>query len=391
MKQFAAEYLITNTGPPLKRAIVTTADDGTVLTINDQGETGKVGQTVKFLDGIIIPGFVNCHCHLELSYLKNSIPRGSGLGKFIEEVRRSRRVKSEVVVNAAVEADRGMYEEGIVLCADICNTSSTFGLKKKSRIRYINLLEIFGIDPAKAGKRMKEINEVAADAEKSGLPYFMVPHSVYSLSLTLLRLIRDKSKNNRITSIHFMESPGEKEFLENRTGTLFTSYRNSGLIPPVLETVKNHTDAVLDEITGSGSLILVHDTYADRNTIKEISVRRNLFWCLCPNSNKYIENNIPAVDLLTGEGCCMVTGTDSLASNNKLSIIEELKTIQLHFPSVPLELLVRWATLNGAIALGEEKMFGSVEPGKRPGLILVRNANMEGMRLRPDSSATRLI
>jgi cytosine/adenosine deaminase-related metal-dependent hydrolase len=170
-----------------------------------------------------------------------------------------------------------------------------------------------------------------------------------------------------------------------------TSYKRSGLIQTGLETVKDHVDAVLNEITLSGNLILVHNTYADSGTIRMIKQRDNLFWCLCPNSNMYIENQIPPLDLLIGEDCEIVIGTDSLASNNKLSIVEELKILQLYFPSLSIDELIKWATINGAKALGEEDHFGKIEAGKEPGLLLLQNVDLINMKLLPDSFVTRLI
>ena len=131
--------------------------------------------------------------------------------------------------------------------------------------------------------------------------------------------------------------PEKRAFLENHSGPLMTSYKKSGLIPSRLETVKSHADAILNEITPAGNLILVHNTFADRDTIRMVKKRKNLFWCLCPNSNIYIENKIPPLNLLIEEGCEIVIGTDSLASNNKLNILEELKTLQLYFPSLSIE------------------------------------------------------
>ena len=298
MKRFSAQYIITNSGSPLKRAIITTEDDGTILSIEDTGGNPEEKHSVEFHNGIIIPGFVNCHCHLELSHMKGSIAQGSSLGGFIIRVRNTRDNNSENNIVSAYSADNEMYSEGIVLCADICNTSLSFAIKKESRISYVNLLEVFGIDAEKAGRRLDEIVKVAETAEEMNLPFSMVPHSAYSMSLSLLRLLREKSDNNKVTSVHFMETPGEKAFLENHSGPLMDSYKLSGLIPSRLETVKSHVDAVLNEITLSGNLILVHNTFADRETIRKINERKNLFWCLCPNSNIYIENKIPPLDLL---------------------------------------------------------------------------------------------
>jgi cytosine/adenosine deaminase-related metal-dependent hydrolase len=196
---------------------------------------------------------------------------------------------------------------------------------------------------------------------------------------------------NKVTSIHFMESASERLFLENHSGPLMKSFQKSGLVPLRLETVNNHIDAVLNEITPAGNLILVHNTFADRESIKAIRTRENLFWCLCPNSNIYIENKLPPLGLLIEEGCEIVIGTDSLASNQKLDILEELKTLQINFPSLSIEDLVRWSTVNGAVALGEEEFFGKLEAGKKPGLLLLQNVDLINMKLLPGSFVRRLI
>jgi len=391
MKRFSAQYIITNSTPTLKRAVVTTEDDGTIISVADTSGELKENHSLEFHNGIIIPGFVNCHCHLELSHLRGSVPQGSGLGPFVGQINNTRSAESEVIISSARSADNYMYREGISLCGDICNTSDTFGIKKESRIKYINLVEVFGIDPEKASRRMDIVTQVSEASEKMNIKWSLVPHSAYSVSLTLLRLLRNKSENNKVTSVHFLETASEKEFLENNTGVLMESYKQSKFVPERLETVQNHIDAVLREITPAGNLILVHNTFADRNTVKALKKRENLYWCLCPNSNEYIEKVIPPATLLAGEGCVIVIGTDSLASNTKLSILSELITLQMNFPLLSIEDLVGWATVNGAKALGEENTFGTIEPGKKPGLLLLQNVDLVNMKLLPESSVTRLI
>ncbi len=390
MKRFAAQYIITNSGPPLKRAVINTSDDGTILSVEDTSGDLKEKHSVEFYNGIIIPGFVNCHCHLELSHMKGQTAKGTGLATFIEEIQSTReRIKERQ--SSIQDADLYMFREGIVLCADVCNTSESFEVKKKSAVRYINLLEVFGVDPSKADRRMDEIKQVANMARDMELPFSLVPHSVYSISITLLRLLKKESSENKVTSIHFMESPGEQSLLKDHTGPLMSSYRRSGLLPEVLETGKSHAETILNEVTRSGNLILVHNTFADAGTIEAIKERENLFWCLCPNSNFYIEKTMPPLDLLISENCAIVIGTDSLASNDNLSILAELKALQAGFPRVSLEALVGWATLNGARALAQEKDFGRIEPGKKPGLLLLENVDLQNMKLLPGSFVTRLI
>jgi len=391
MKCFAAQYVITGTGSRLKRAVITTEDDGTIISVEDTTGALKEKHSTEFYNGIIVPGFINAHCHLELSHLKGQTKKKEGLGGFIEQIRNNRYSPKERIISAASSADNHMYSEGIVLCADICNTPDSFGIKKESRIRYINLLEVFGLDPEKAAARMADITRVAEKAREMDMPYYLIPHSVYSISMTLFKILRNETQNNKVTSIHFMETGGEETFLKHHTGPLMSSYERSGLIPSIFEIPENHSEVILDEITNSGNLILVHCTFVDRDTIRLMKKRKNLYWCLCPNSNIYIENTLPPVKLLIEEGCEIIIGTDSMASNENLSILEELKTIQLSFPDLPLEDLVSWATFNGAKALGEQEQFGSIEPGKKPGLLLIENADLLNMKLLPESFVKRLI
>ena len=116
-----------------------------------------------------------------------------------------------------------------------------------------------------------------------------------------------------------------------------------------------------------------------------------IYWCLCPNSNLYIEDKLPPLNLLIEKDCRIVIGTDSLASNKSISILEEIKTLQFSFPGLSLEELIKWATLNGAKALGEESSYGTIEKGKKPGLLLLQDIDLHKMKLLPESNITRLL
>jgi len=391
MKYFSAQYIITNSGPPLKRAIISTLDDGTIVNIEDnKGELGEK-HSVEFYNGIIIPGFVNCHCHLELSHMKGKIEKGGGLGGFLSDVSQTRNEDDDLIISSAGKADTEMFREGISLCADICNTAFSFSIKKRSQIKYLSLLEVFGIDPEKAEKRIKELDNLASEASENAIPFQMVPHSAYSMSLSLLHLLKKKTIENKVNSVHFMETEGEKTFLSSHEGPLSDIFRDSGILPGRLETPRSHLQLALEEISSSGNLILVHNTFADQETVNKVNERGRVFWCLCPNSNLYIENKLPPVDMMRGLGCELVIGTDSLASNTRLSIIEELKTLQLNFPSLSVEELVKWSSLNGAKALDSLEKFGAIERGKKPGLLLLQNVDLINMKLREDTSVKRLI
>jgi cytosine/adenosine deaminase-related metal-dependent hydrolase len=391
MKHFSAQYVFTNSSAPLKRPIITTTDDGTIVSIEDTEGKLMEKHTLSFYNGIIVPGFVNCHCHLELSHMQGKIAGGRGLAGFIADVRNKREIDEKHINQAIIKADNEMLKEGIVICADICNTSLTFKTKRKSLIRYFNFLEVFGINSSNAQKRIDEIILVAEEARKSSLQFTIVPHSVYSVSEHLFHLIKELAVNNKTSSIHFLESGSERVFLESHSGPILDSYKDFGIAKAEIRTVENHIEAILYQMTPEGSLLLVHNTFITRNEIETLKKRKNLYWCLCPCSNLFIEKKVPPIDLLIEEGCEIVIGTDSKGSNENLSILNEMKTIQNYFPSISFDMLINWATLNGARALGEDSWAGSIEPGKKPGLVLIENFDLKNQRLLEESKVKRLI
>ena len=114
-----------------------------------------------------------------------------------------------------------------------------------------------------------------------------------------------------------------------------------------------------------------------------------LSFCLCPNANLYIENTLPPVEMLIKNNCSITLGTDSIASNWSLNILDEMKTLQNHFSFLSLEKLLQWATVNGARALQMDKIFGSFEKGKKPGIVLIEN--VENGKLTKESTSKRIL
>lgn len=391
MKRFAAQYIITGTGDILKRGVVTCDDSGTITDISDTAGDLKERSGTSFYNGIIVPGFVNCHSHIELSDMKGLTERGKGLGNFIADVRENRNPSDEVAIKAIKQADRDIYSSGTSALADICNTSLTFKIKDSSRVNYINFLEVFGIDPGKARKRIEDIVALKNIANSFKTPSYIVPHSVYSISQTLFKELSGLLRDNDLTSIHFLESRQERELVDKLEGELLESYRKMGVDMEMLkDRATGHRYVIDNYLPDGGNLILVHNTFADLQIISDIQQRKNVFWCLCPNSNLYIENSLPPLDDLLNSSASIVLGTDSLASNSSLNPLEEIKTLQNHFPAIELQEMIKWATSNGAEALNMDEL-GTIETGKTPGLVLLENCDLENIRLRADSSSKRLI
>ena len=155
---------------------------------------------------------------------------------------------------------------------------------------------------------------------------------------------------------------------------------------------KNSLQALAYHFKTWNKKLLVHNTFAKREDILFASDNlSDLFWVMCPAANQYIENRLPPIYEFMSLNQDIAIGTDSLASNNSLSILKEIKIISENFPSVPLEMLVKWSTYYGAKALGMDNKLGSFEPGKKPGINLIDMIDFREMKLTEGSSVTVLV
>jgi len=391
MRKISAQYIFTSSGKPLKRGVVSVSDDNTILDVQDTGGNLSESAATEFYNGIIIPGLVNCHTHLELSHMHDLHPSGDGLADFVMSVRERREAEPSEVLAAAAKADAGMFDDGIVLCGDISNNALTFNIKRKSQISYITFIEVFGINPSGAERRISEAEDVAAAAVAAGLRHHITPHAVYSVSQKLFTLIKQHISPASLSSLHFLESPDERELVSHRRGRLAKSYRAFGVTPDRLDAPASHTEAALQLARLTGQLILVHNTCITADEISTLKNEDNTWFCLCPSSNIRISGTMPPVRLIRSASDRIVTGTDSLASTDRLSILNELRLLQEAAPEIHLDEIIRWGTINGARALNMADSCGSIEPGKKPGLLLIEQADLSSMRLLPGSRVRRLL
>jgi aminodeoxyfutalosine deaminase len=389
MRKISAQYVLTGEGDILKKAVVSAGDDGVITRLEDTGGILEETASTEFYNGVIVPGFINCHCHLELSHMLSRIEKGTGLGGFIRGVNTLRRAEEEDVVAAAVKADRQMFDNGIVACGDISNSSVSFDVKKNSSIEYVTFIEVFGADPLKAAKRITEADVIRMAAVKAGLRHHVVPHSVYSVSQELFAMLMEHAYP--VISMHFLESSDERLLVSKHCGPMIDSYIALGIDPKAMNPPSDHTLIAVQLAQKSSRLILVHNTCITAREAGTIAESGNIAWCLCPSSNRYITGKMPPAEMLSETGGKVVIGTDSLSSNDSLDILKEIKLLQEDNPAIPLETLIRWATSNGAAALGLDDSLGSISPGKKPGLLLIENMDLHNMRLLPQTKVRRLL
>ncbi|OWY23048.1 hypothetical protein C7N43_03970 [Sphingobacteriales bacterium UPWRP_1] len=397
MLKFQADYVFPVSRPPVQNGIVVVNPDGTIAEIVPPNTFAS--HEVTRLEGILCPGFVNSHCHIELSHLKGAIPQGGGLTEFLKPIGQLRNQYSlPVITHAITAAEQEMLQNGIVAVGDISNTQHSFTQKARGNLYYHTLAEVFSLNPARAQTVMEQGIELFEQAPASPKHLCSIaPHAPYTVSENLLRQIDAfNARHSGIISIHNQETADEDVFFRYGTGGFAILYHAIGatdvlnyFTPPGTSSLQY----ILQHLSGKCSLLLVHNTFTSAADI-DLALRQysnTIYWCFCPNANLYIEGCLPHFDNFIARNARIVVGTDSLASNHRLCILSELKTISSHAPHIPLSMLLTWATLNGAEALGFSRRLGSLEPGKQPGLVLIENVNTQTLQLTPQSTAQRVM
>ncbi len=387
---FSASYVLPITGKAIKDGIVEVTDDGIIRGVYPPASRAISGKAIQRHAGIITPGFVNTHCHLELSHMKGVIPKGTGLVPFLQQVMAQRTAADATVVDAMKAADKQLYDNGIVAVGDHANTGISAAVKKASKLHYHTFVEVLGFESALAGGKLAEAMAVAAQFGKTDCS--ITAHAPYSVSKELFKLIDEEARRQRMPlSIHNQESEAENRLFRYKEGQFVDFYRALGKdITDFKAQARNSLHTVMPYLATDTSVLLVHNTYTTAKDIFFIErQRRNVTWCFCPNANLYIEGTLPKVPHFVQYGHTITLGTDSLASNDCLCILSELKAIHQYFPELSFTDTIQWATINGARFLGVADAYGSLESGKTPGLNLLTKTR--GLAITPDTEVMRLV
>lgn len=374
-RKISADRIWPVAGPPIDHGVIVIDDANTIIDVGtiDQFEPGSI----EFYSGDIVPGFINTHCHLELSHMKGVIPTGTKLIPFIRDIVNKRTGDSSIISEAIRSAEDEMIQSGIVAVGDISNTPDTFPTKEKNRLRYHTFIEVF--DFLQGGSEAENIYKNARRIYQSlrlpsGHKKAMVPHAPYSVSQDLYALLRKEGiSEDSTTSIHMQETQDEMELFSERKGAFYHFFEGFGKdirhFQPNDQRPQLHAMAHMD---AGRRTLMVHNTCTSASDINAArNWSKNVFWSTCANANLYIENRLPDYKVFIDSNARMTIGTDSLASNWQLNILEEMKTIHRYNSWIPFEKLLTWATVNGAQALGFDEILGTIQPGKSPGLVLI--------------------
>ncbi len=385
IEKLSPDLLFTGEGEFLPDKVLI-CDSGKILDIVDVASIDP--SEIHFLRGILCPGFINTHCHLELSHMAGLIPTGTGLLPFLQSVVGYRDFEQEVIDEAIHVQDEAMYNAGISAVGDISNKTDTLPVKSRSPIRYYTFVEMFDfLQPSMTAQTIEQYQKVheSFSLKKGKNKVSFAPHAPYTVTTSLFEFIRKHNQPGSTVSIHNQETNHENLLFRKNKGDFHSFYQSFGFaLEHFNATGKSSIHYAIEHLDPSQKILFVHNTTTNKEDIVAAQSWNNkVYWTTCPNANLYIENSLPDYKAFLETGAVMTIGTDSLSSNWQLSVLEEIKTINKYKSFIPLNVLFQWATSNGAKALGWEDELGTFKKGTRPGIVLV-DCNLQGKK--PDIS-----
>ena len=388
-----AEYVYTlESHEPLKMGYVEYDDaDGSIIS------TGLCAADEDVAPGAIVPGFVNAHCHVELSHLHKKFRKGTGMAGFIDQINELRDwAGREAKIKLVREWMDKMWEDGVSAMADISNDDSSFEVKKDHKMYTRTFLEVFGSEPHMCEGVMQDVTKLSEIADKAGIDAAPTPHSCYTMSPQLLSASAAAGLEKGYLSYHSQESQEEEDLLRYGSGAMYDNRKRSGMsTPPVTgeSSLKYFLDRLADAAPApyEQHVLLVHNVCLEQEDIDAAGkVMKNVYWAICPLSNIFIHNALPPIPLMRKNGLAIALGTDSLSSNDDLDMVKEMYCLHSNFPEVPMAEILTWASLNGACFLSKDSVLGTLTPGKRPGLVRINEIDENGF-VTADSRSKRII
>jgi cytosine/adenosine deaminase-related metal-dependent hydrolase len=372
MTVYRAAWVCPIDQPPISDGMVTTAG-GKVTSV---AKASSVAGVRDLGNVVLLPGLINAHTHLELSWLRDRVPPAS---QFTEWVRTlfAIRGRPDVAMTAEQlaaipEAIAELQWAGTVAVGDISNSLAAVAPMRDAHLDGVVFHELLGFKE-RDGALLDTTRALRASAAKSGATVSLAPHAPYSTSLELFGAIRAAVNESAcpIMSVHLGESVEEVEFIEKGSGPwrgmleLIGAWRDDWAIPACDPVGYLDRHGLIDAKT-----LVVHGVqFGDAALGRLAEIGATLV--TCPRSNQWVGAGYPPIERFYQSGVKVAVGTDSLASVGDLNLFSELKTMRWLAPNVPASKILESATLIGARALGLDADLGSLTPGKRAAMVSV--------------------
>ncbi len=328
-------------------------------------------EVIDLGNAAVLPGLVNAHTHLELSWMRHQVPPSHSMVAWASDLMALRRRSRGDPPGPIVDAVRDVRAAGTSLVGDVTNTLSAYEVLADSKLGAAIFRELLGFNVA-------DPDQVVADAKaqldalmpSASLRTSIVPHATYSVSPALFRVIR-RATGDRAMSVHVGESDEEVQFLRDGSGAWRDLLGELGAWSETWQPPGCGPIEYLDRLgLVNRRLLAVHGTRLDEGELARLAAAGATL-VTCPRSNRWTGAGTPPVDRFYASGVRVAIGTDSLASVEDLNLFAEMAAVRRLAPRLPASRVIRSATIDGADALGFAEDYGSIAPGRRADLIAV--------------------
>jgi cytosine/adenosine deaminase-related metal-dependent hydrolase len=375
-----ADWVLTGESAPLKDAAVVFDAKGAITDVGAASDVlpRHAGLETRHVRGVVFPGLVNAHTHIELSHLRGKIAGGRGFVQWVDTLVATRTESTEEDEAEAVAlAVADLTKLATVGVGEITNSLGAVAALARSGLVGCIFHEVVGLDREVVMRRIEglraELEEKVPTWPSVDLAYAPTPHTLYTLHTDAARVLLNAARDRGlVASVHLAEHPSERRAVESGDGPVPDWFRAR-----FKQTPEFPRRPLFDVAEDVGALrpgvLLVHLTEARPDELERVA-RSGASVVFCPRSNLYLEGKLPPLLAAMKAGVDVALGTDSLASNANLDVLAEAKALADRFPSVKADDLFTMATWNGARALRRNDI-GRIARGARPGLYAVESTD----------------
>jgi cytosine/adenosine deaminase-related metal-dependent hydrolase len=375
MTAYRAAWACPIDQPPIRDAIIE-IDNHVIVGVRDRVSGSGAGPVTDLGNVVVLPGLINAHTHLELSWLRGRVPPAHRFTDWVKTLVAIRRGTEQLITPEIVAPIREAIEEaqaaGTAAVGDITNSLAAVEPMQEAGLAGVVFHELLGFKE-RDGALIEATSDRRASAARRGVTISLAPHAPYSTSVELFKAIRAAVDASacRITSVHLGESPEEVELLQHGGGPwrgileAVGMWRDDWEIPACGPVQFLDRHGVID-----GRTLVVHGVQFDEASLQQLRALGATL-VTCPRSNQWVGVGYPPIERFYRSGVAVAVGTDSLASVDDLNLFTELSTMRRLAPSVSARALLASATMVGAKALGVDHRLGSISPGKSAALIAV--------------------
>jgi aminodeoxyfutalosine deaminase len=363
-----AEYVLAEPGILLRGAAVHVSDPGRITRVEPwHGPPPNLEtKVIDWGSAIILPGLVNAHTHLELTKVQRPAQKPAGFTEWLSMLIRQRQEWTpEDYLASTRQGAQLALASGTTLLGDISAGGSSWEALKSERLRKVVFEEVISLRPEKAGEMASALEQrLARVASDALLTSGISPHASYSVSPELFRKAADIARRRSLRmAIHVAETIPEIEFLESGRGEFRGFLAGLDALPDTWQPPGCAPVLFLERL---GILkqpgILIHGNYLDDESMARI-LGGGWSVVFCPRSHSFFGHAQHPVRRLLDMGINVALGTDSLASNQSLSILDEMRFLYRDRKDLKCDEIIRMATLNGAVALDFCGLLGRLRRG----------------------------